>query len=73
LKKKVTKTGKLYAAVSPKHLSEAFRDQLKTDIAEESIIIDETIKSLGEHTVKVQMGDKETAVKVVVEEEKAGV
>lgn len=68
-KKKVTKTGKLYAAISEKVLSEALRDQHKMDILAADIEIGQPIKSVGKSEIMVRMGGQKLPVSVVVEAE----
>lgn len=68
--RKVTKTGKLYAAISEKNIAEALKEQHKTDVEESDIVIDEPIKATGEFTVNVSLSGNDTPVKVTVTEEK---
>ncbi len=69
--KKVTKTGKLYAGITEKMIQEALKDQLKYDIAEDNIIMDEHIKATGTHQVMVRMANQNVPVMVKVDAEKA--
>lgn len=68
-KKKATKTGKLYAAISDKAIADALKDQLGMEVEAGAIEISEPIKSTGSHEVKVNLGDLSQAVSVVVEAE----
>lgn len=68
-KKKATKTGKLYAAISEKVLSEALRDQHGMDILAADIEIGQPIKSVGKSEITVRMGSQKLPVSVVVEAE----
>lgn len=70
-KKKVTKAGKLYAAISAKAIAEALKTQLSLDVADDSIMIEDQIKSLGTHTVSIKLNDQMVPLSVVVEAEKA--
>ena len=69
--KKASKTGKLYAAISEKHVAEALKQQLALDVTEENIDMPEHIKSVGSHQVIVRMGDLSQPVTVVVQAETA--
>lgn len=68
--RKATKTGKLYAAITEKHLKEALSDQLGVDVAETDIKISDQIKAVGEHEALVQFADAEEKIVVEVSEEK---
>lgn len=69
--KKVTKTGKLYAGITEKNISEALKDQLHYDIAEEDVQMDEHIKAVGTHQVTVRMANQNVPVMVKVDADKA--
>lgn len=68
--RKVTKTGKLYAAISEKHLAAALKDQLALDVKESAISIAEPIKALGTHECMVKLADADQKVEVEVTQEK---
>lgn len=68
--RKATKTGKLYAAITPEAIAEALQDQHGYDVSPESIHADEQIKSLGTHTVTVTIQDKKVKVTADVQAEK---
>lgn len=67
--KKATKTGKLYAALSEKAISEACKEQLNIVIAAEDITIPSQIKALGTFEVRLKLGetDQQLAVTVTAE------
>ncbi len=69
--RKITKTGKLYAAIQAKAIMEELKSQLSLVVTEDAIHMDAPIKSTGTHTVKVKLSDVMVAVSVVVEAEKA--
>lgn len=69
--KKVTKTGKLYAAITKTAIVEALKAQLSMDVSEHAVMLDEAIKSTGTHTVSIKINDKMVPVSLVVEAEKA--
>ena len=69
--RKASKTGKLYASLTEKNIAEALRAQYKVDISEESIVLPEHIKSLGNHAVQVKVGGQTQSLNVVVAAEAA--
>ncbi len=71
--KKVSKTGKLFAAINKKAIAEELKTQLSLDVAEDSIMLDEHIKSTGTHTVGIKINDQmvQLSVTVIAEKEKA--
>lgn len=69
--KKATKTGKLYAALSEKTISEACKEQLHLDIPPEGIQIPSPIKALGTFTVTLTLGAVEQALTVTIAAEAA--
>lgn len=68
--RKVTKTGKLYAAVSEKIIAEELRKQHGLTVESSLIQIAEPIKTTGLFEVSLQLGGQEEKVRVVVEAEK---
>lgn len=69
--KKVTKNGKLYAALSEKAISEACKEQLNLDIPADGISIPSPIKALGTFTVTITLGAAEQPLTVTVAAETA--
>lgn len=70
LRRKVTKTGKLYAAITEKHIAEALRDQFTVEVDAGAIELTEHIKTLGAHEATLKAGDFVQKFTVKVEEEK---
>lgn len=68
-KRKATKTGKLYAAISEMNIAEALAEQLKIKVKPEAITIAESIKALGEFDVSVTIGGTATTLLVKIEAE----
>ena len=68
--RKVTKTGKLYAAISEKNIVEALAEQLKIEVKEDAVKIPEPIKATGSFDVGIVMGEESGTVTVTVTEEK---
>jgi len=71
LTRKVTKTGKLYAAISEKQIVEAIKEQLSMDVSEDAVKIDEHIKTTGNHMIMLQIGKQVVSLPIVVAAEKA--
>lgn len=69
--KKVTKAGKLYAGITEKNIAEALKEQLKYDVSEDDIQMDEHIKAAGTHQVMVRLSSQTVPVNVKVDAEKA--
>lgn len=69
--RKVTKTGKLYAAITEKHIAEEMKKQHSIEIDASAISIAEPIKALGDFEVTAKFGEAEEAVAVKVVEEVA--
>jgi len=68
--RKVTKTGKLYAAISEKHIADALKEQHKIEVEKETIVIPEPIKALGNFEITIKAGTVEEPLVVVVKEQK---
>lgn len=64
--KKATKTGKLYAALSERAISEACKEQLNLDFPPEGISIPSPIKALGTFTVNIALGAVEQPLTIVI-------
>ena len=69
--KKTTKTGKLYAALSGKAISEACKEQLNIDIAADDITIPSPIKAIGTFEVRIKIGETDQPLAVTVTAETA--
>lgn len=67
--RKVTKTDKLYAAISAKDISEALATEHAITIDADKIQIAEHIKSVGNATVQVQIGDQTYPLQINVARE----
>ena len=66
---KVGENGKAFGAISSKELAQAVKDQFGLTVDKKKIVIDEPIKALGEHEVKIKLHPKVTAaLKVKVSE-----
>ena len=68
--KKKSRGEKLYGSIKEEDIEDALKDQVKVEIKKEMVKMDEHLKTLGEHTVKLQLSeDVEIKVKVVIEAE----
>lgn len=67
--RKVTKTGKLYAAISEKAIAEALKKEHNLEVPVASIDIPSPIKSTGTFPVSVKMGERKENVQVIVTSE----
>ncbi len=68
---KVTKTGKLYAAITKSAIVEALKEQLSLQIAEDAVVLDEAIKTIGTHTIQVMVSGQSVPLTINVAAEKA--
>lgn len=69
--RKTTKTGKLYAALSEKAISEACKEQLNIAVAADDITIPSPIKAIGIFEVRLKLGETEQPLTVTVTAETA--
>lgn len=67
--KKASKTGKLYAAVTEKHIAEALKEQLKVDVTADNVEMAEHLKTTGTHSVTVRLGDQAQTLQVIIKAE----
>lgn len=69
VKMKVGEGGKTFGAISTKEIAAAAKEQLNIELDKKKISVDEPIKSLGVHNVKIKLHPKVTAtLKVKVSE-----
>ena len=71
--RKVTKTDKLYAAISAKDISEALATEHSITVPAEKIQIADPIKAVGNATVQVQIGDQTYPLQISIAKEEAKV
>lgn len=55
IKIKVGEGGKLFGAVATKEIAAAFKEQKGIELDKKKIVLDEPIKEIGTHTVKVKL------------------
>ena len=65
LKIKTGEGGKLFGAIATKEIAAAIKDQHGLDVDKKKIVLDEPIKSLGTHEVKVKL-HKDVTAKLVI-------
>ena len=71
IKAKTNETGKLFAGIDKEVIVEAILDKTGMKIDPEIIELKKPIKEVGEHNVKIGMGEEEGSVNlIIVEEEK---
>ena len=69
VKMKVGEGGKTFGAISTKEIAAAAKEQLDMELDKKKISVDEPIRSLGVHNVKIKLHPKVTAtLKVKVSE-----
>ncbi|MFH0770639.1 MAG: 50S ribosomal protein L9 [Candidatus Peregrinibacteria bacterium] len=68
--RKATKTGKLYAAITEKHIAEALEDQHAMKISPDTIELKEHIKALGTFEATIRANEASFTLKVTVKQEK---
>ena len=69
-KRKATKTGKLYAAVSADDIAAGVLEQLSVQLKPSNIVINEPVKAIGTTSVQVRVGDQQYPLTVEVKQEK---
>lgn len=71
IEKKVTAKGTLYGGVKPADVVKAVLAQYHVEIPKEAVVIEKTIKAVGEYEVKLNLGEGvETVLPVEVVEKK---
>ncbi len=65
IKIKAGEGGKLFGAISSKEISAAVKEQKGLDVDKKKIVLDEPIKTLGVHTVKVKL-HKDVATEMTI-------
>jgi len=70
IKGKMNDKGSLFAGIHKEQISAEVKKQNGANIQPEYIILDKPIKEVGEHAIKVKVGNKEAQFKLVVKAEK---
>lgn len=69
LKRKVTKTGKLYASITEEMIIEALQTQHNVSVPVQAISMPDSIKATGKHRVTVQMNGEVASLTVDIQSE----
>jgi large subunit ribosomal protein L9 len=69
IKGKVNDKGHLFAGIHKVEISEAVKKQKGVNLTVEHLILDRPIKEVGEHSIKVKIGDREVAFKLIIKAE----
>jgi len=56
--RKAGKAGKLYAAIHAGDIAEALSEQVQVEVAEVDVVIENEIKSVGNHSAQVKLGSE---------------
>ena len=65
IKIKAGEGGKLFGSISSKEIAAAIKEQYQLEVDKKKIVLDEPIKELGEHSVKIKL-HKDVAAQVTV-------
>ncbi len=68
--RKASEGGHLYAAIAKEEISRLIMESFGTEIPEEHIHLEHPVKSLGDHTIVVKVGESMTELTLTVTEEK---
>ena len=69
IKGKVNDKGHLFAGIHKEEISEAVKKQKGVNLTVGHLILEKPIKEVGEHSIKVKIGDREVAFKLVIKAE----
>jgi len=61
--------GKLFAGIDAKGISEAIKEQSGEEIKAELIILENPLKEVGKHQVKIALGEKQEELTINIEKE----
>ena len=67
IKSKANEKGHLFSSIHKKEISEAMKKEHRTEIGEDFIILEKPIKEIGEHDIPIEIRNKKTSFKLVVE------
>jgi large subunit ribosomal protein L9 len=67
IKEKADEKGHLFASVHKKEIIEAMKAEHQAEISEEFIILEKPIKAVGEFEIPIQVKNKKSSFKLVVE------
>jgi large subunit ribosomal protein L9 len=67
VKGKANEKGSLFSAIHKKEIIEELKKQQRADISEECIILEKPIKEIGEFEIPIEVKDKKSFFKLIVE------
>lgn len=67
IKSKANEKGHLFSSIHKKEILEAMKKEHRTEIGEEYIMLDKPIKEIGEHDIPIEIRNKKTTFKLVIE------
>jgi large subunit ribosomal protein L9 len=67
LKAKTDEKGHLFSAIHKKEIAEELKTEHRAEINEEFIILEKPIKEIGEFEISIQIKDKKSSFKLIVE------
>lgn len=66
ISEKANDKGHLFAGIHKERIAEEIKKQAKIDILSEFIILEKTVKEIGEHSVSVKVADRTVKFKLIV-------
>ena len=63
---KVNDKGHLFAGIHKEEISEVVKKQKGVNLTAEHLMLEKPIKEVGEHSIKVKIGDREVAFKLII-------
>ncbi len=67
IKGKANEEGHLYAKIHSKEIAEALKKQTRLELPDGAIVLDEPIKIVGEHSIKIKINNREGKFKLTIE------
>jgi len=64
---KANKEGKLFAAISKDDIIKEIKLKNKLDLSEKNLILDQPIKSIGQHKAKIKIKDQESEIIIEIQ------
>ena len=66
IREKTNEQGHLFKGIHKEEIIKALKEQAHVDLPLESIVLEQPIKEVGEHTISVIVGEKAAAFKLIV-------
>jgi len=67
IKSKANEKGHLFSSIHKKEILEAMKKEHRAEIDEDFILLDKPIKDIGEHDIPIEIRNKKTSFKLVIE------